>query len=163
MKIYTGSKWSSYVQTEQDTGWRVITSELNLSGITGSTIVCYIRRTGNKCHLVLDIKNTSTSNHRAILLLAGSSNNALRKIGLPVGTALSNPMPALEDGTNDFTVQTPWICVTGTGAGVPEARQAEMSYILSTRALTGPLSYNVYEVEWITFDPWPTSLPGTAL
>lgn len=163
MKIFSGGKWNSMGPEPKDTGWRNIKSELNLSTITGTDIKSYIRRVDEKCHFVFEVSTTTTSSHKSLVLLTGSSTNFLRKIGMPIGTALSKPIPVLEDGTSDFIIQTPWITVTGSGPGVPASREAEIVYQLSTRAIYGPISYNVYEVEWITFDPWPTSLPGTAL
>ena len=163
MKIFSGSKWNNFIKEPKDTGWRDITSELDLSSITGAAIKSYIRRVDEKCHFVFEVKTDSTSAHKNILLLAGSSNNLLRKIGMPKGSALSKPIPALERGTSDFTTQEPLIFVSGSGPGVPATREAEIAYQLSSRAVFGPIIYNIYEVEWVTFDPWPTSLPGTAL
>lgn len=162
MKVFSGSKWESYAEDPKDTGWRNITSSINLSTITGEVAKGYIRRIDNTVHFRLEVSTPSTSNHGSILLIAGSTTNVLRKIGLPKGTAMSKPRPVLDNGTTDFTISTPWLSVSGEGPGVPTAREAELVWRISDRAMVGLFVSDVYEVSWITFDAFPTTFPGTA-
>lgn len=164
MKIFNGSKWNPISEPVKDTGWRDISSSLDSSKLGGSSCLCRYRRVENEVTLIFDVLTTSSNLVNTRELISTSSNNVLRKIGLPKGTAKSEErVRQAEDEYSDAYMESSWVNVSGKDLNVAPEREAEMYW--KATASTSQVSYMSparYMIFWVTFDEFPTTIPGTA-
>lgn len=164
MKVFSGSKWNKISEPISDTGWRDITSSISSSSLGGATVSCKYRRVEDDVTLIFDVTVAGTSMANTRSFISTSSTNVLRKIGLPVGMVKSwDRVTQTADEYSDSSLKSSWISVSGKGVGVVAEREAEM-YWKATQSTSkaGPLGLDRYTLNWVTPDPFPTTIPGTA-
>lgn len=155
----TGTTNTSWVVTNGDTRWRDITPLLPLvaddpsAGISGGAL--FLRRVNERVYLHFAELTIATDQTASTALIGAGKKTTT----LPVGFRVTNNAHASERISKSNAVITQYVVCVWSGSSLtvfgyysPAAWQAGWK---AADPLRGVMS-------WITDDPWPTTLPGTA-